>query len=153
MLQTTQPVADAHAHPAHHHADENYLNHDKRIWSWIYTVDHKRIGLMYLVSTLIAFAMGGAFALLVRLELLYPWPASSLATVLARYGGAELVWCQEEPKNMGAWTYVRDREPLAGQAWASCVSRRAAASPATGSLQKHKAEQADLVARALALGG
>jgi cytochrome c oxidase subunit 1 len=50
----------------------NYLNAEKGIVSWLTTVDHKRIGLMYLVSTLIAFTAGGLFALLVRLELLQP---------------------------------------------------------------------------------
>ncbi len=81
---------------------------------------------------------------LVRVELLYPWPLSAMTALRAKYGKAKFVWCQEEPANMGAWTFVRDRWQ-----WASCSSRRAAASPATGSLQKHKAEQAALVAAAL----
>jgi cytochrome c oxidase subunit I len=50
----------------------SYLNHSKGIKSWLLTLDHKRIGLMYLISTLIAFGIGGLFALLVRLELLAP---------------------------------------------------------------------------------
>jgi cytochrome c oxidase subunit 1 len=50
----------------------NYLNAEKGIWSWLTTVDHKRIGLMYLCSTLTAFFLGGVFAMLVRLELLTP---------------------------------------------------------------------------------
>jgi cytochrome c oxidase subunit 1 len=50
----------------------NYINAKKGIWSWLTTVDHKRIGLMYLVSTLTAFTVGGFFALAVRLELLTP---------------------------------------------------------------------------------
>src|SRR3954467_4299583 len=50
----------------------NYLNAERGIWSWLTTVDHKRIGLMYLASTLTAFALGGFFALLLRLELLTP---------------------------------------------------------------------------------
>ncbi len=50
--------------------DENYLTHDKGILSWVFTVDHKRIGLMYLFSVLAAFALGGFFALLLRTELL-----------------------------------------------------------------------------------
>jgi len=81
---------------------------------------------------------------LVRFELLYPWPAAAMAALRARYAHAEWIWCQEEPANMGAWSHVR---VLAE--WGACVSRRAAASPATGSLQLHKAEQADLVQRAL----
>jgi len=50
----------------------NYLNATKGIWSWMTTIDHKRIGLMYLVLILSAFALGGFFALSVRLELLTP---------------------------------------------------------------------------------
>jgi cytochrome c oxidase subunit I len=48
----------------------DYIRAQKGVWSWLTTIDHKRIGLMYLVSTMIAFTAGGIFALLVRLELL-----------------------------------------------------------------------------------
>jgi cytochrome c oxidase subunit I len=72
MPETTHSVAAAHAHPAHHHAGENFLNHDKSIWSWIYTVDHKRIGIMYGVTLVITFLAGGILALLVRTELIAP---------------------------------------------------------------------------------
>ena len=51
---------------------DNYLTHDKGVLSWIFTLDHKRIGVMYLCSVLTAFALGGFFALLVRTELLTP---------------------------------------------------------------------------------
>src|SRR6187549_1429837 len=51
---------------------DNYLTHDKGFASWALTLDHKRIGVMYLVSVLTAFALGGFFALLVRTELLTP---------------------------------------------------------------------------------
>jgi 2-oxoglutarate dehydrogenase E1 component len=85
---------------------------------------------------------------LVRVELLYPWPASAMQVLQARYGAAPFVWCQEEPANMGAWTFVRDRFD-----WAGCATRRAAASPATGSLQKHRAEQQALIAQALGAAG
>jgi len=51
---------------------ENYLNAEKGIKSWLTTVDHKRIGIMYLVSTFVAFMVGGLFALTLRLELWYP---------------------------------------------------------------------------------
>src|SRR6266571_1513110 len=50
----------------------NYLNAQRGVWSWLTTVDHKRIGVMYLCSTVAAFFLGGVFALLVRLELLTP---------------------------------------------------------------------------------
>ena len=43
---------------------------------------------------------------LLRVEQLYPFPAKALITELARFRSAEIVWCQEEPKNMGAWTFV-----------------------------------------------
>lgn len=50
----------------------NYLTHETGLKSWLFTLDHKRIGLMYLASTLLAFLAGGIFALLVRLELAFP---------------------------------------------------------------------------------
>jgi len=81
---------------------------------------------------------------LVRAELLYPWPESALAALRDRYASAAFVWCQEEPENMGSWQFVRDRFE-----WAAKACRKAAASPATGSLQRHKAEQAAVVANAL----
>jgi cytochrome c oxidase subunit 1 len=52
----------------------NYLNADRGVWSWLTTVDHKRIGIMYLVSVLIAFLLGGIFAMALRIELLTPDP-------------------------------------------------------------------------------
>ncbi len=84
---------------------------------------------------------------IVRVELLYPWPATPIAELQRKYPAAEWVWCQEEPRNMGAWTFVRDLHE-----WAGCSTRLAAASPATGSLQRHKVEQQALVAAALAPG-
>ena len=51
---------------------DNYLNHEKGLWSWLTTLDHKRIGLMYLASVLMFFLVGGIFALLIRLELFSP---------------------------------------------------------------------------------
>jgi cytochrome c oxidase subunit 1 len=53
-------------------AGKNYWNAEKGIWSWLTTLDHKRIGVMYLISTFTAFFLGGMFALLVRLELMTP---------------------------------------------------------------------------------
>ncbi len=52
--------------------DWNYLNERRGLWSWLTTLDHKRIGVMYLWSTLLAFFLGGVFAMLIRLELLTP---------------------------------------------------------------------------------
>jgi cytochrome c oxidase subunit 1 len=62
--------------PTVHHGDSvhspNYIDDPKGLWSWLVTIDHKRIGLMYLWSVLFAFFLGGIFAMLVRLELLAP---------------------------------------------------------------------------------
>src|SRR5215469_8487907 len=51
---------------------KNYLTETTGIWSWMTTLDHKRIGIMYLVGVLTAFFIGGVFALLVRLSLMTP---------------------------------------------------------------------------------
>ena len=59
----------AHASTAH---GDNYLNHSSGIMSWLKTLDHKRIGLMYLYTVLTYFLVGGLFALLIRLELMFP---------------------------------------------------------------------------------
>ncbi len=56
----------------HPKPEKNYLNETTGIWSWLTTVDHKRIGIMYLVAVSVAFGIGGTFALLVRLALLNP---------------------------------------------------------------------------------
>jgi 2-oxoglutarate dehydrogenase complex dehydrogenase (E1) component-like enzyme len=88
----------------------------------------------------------------VRVEQLYPWPAEQLAAVVAKYERAEdVVWLQEEPANMGAWTFVRDRldDMFGGDYRVVRVSRVASGSPATGSHSMHDLEQADLLARAL----
>ncbi len=58
--------------PSHPTADDNYLTHEKGILSWIFTLDHKRIGVMYLMGVITAFMLGGFFALGVRTELLTP---------------------------------------------------------------------------------
>ncbi len=67
------PLASDPAFPAYN--PRNYLNSPATgLRSWLFTLDHKRIGVMFLVSTTIAFALGGVFALLIRLELLTPGP-------------------------------------------------------------------------------
>ncbi len=92
---------------------------------------------------------------IVRIEQLYPFPVISLPKALAPYRNAEVVWCQEEPKNNGAWYHVDRRieevlEPLGIAAKRPrLVSRKAAASPATGLAKVHAAEQAALVDEAL----
>ena len=68
MTVDATPAIPTHGHG---HDDENYLTHETGWKSWAYTVDHKRIGVMYLLSVLAAFLAGGVFALLVRTELLF----------------------------------------------------------------------------------
>jgi 2-oxoglutarate dehydrogenase E1 component len=89
---------------------------------------------------------------LVRLEQLAPLPAAGLERVLGRYSPeAELVWAQEEPRNMGAWRYLRDRftegdvrDP--GGRTPRYVGRSASAAPASGSYKVHVQEQDAIVA-------
>src|SRR5262245_24317293 len=57
-----------------HAPGDNYLTHSRGILSWLFTLDHKRIGIMYLVGVLSAFFIGGVFAMLLRTELLTPGP-------------------------------------------------------------------------------
>jgi cytochrome c oxidase subunit 1 len=67
-------TTDEHGHSGSHGSDPNvnYLNVTKGVWSWMYTLDHKRIGILYLASVVSFFILGGIFALIVRLELLTP---------------------------------------------------------------------------------
>ncbi len=100
---------------------------------------------------------GIANVALVRLEQLYPFPTTSLPKALAGYRNAEVVWCQEEPENMGAWNFADRRiEAVLGKLGGVAtrpryVGRVAAASPATGLAKIHAAEQAALVNAALTL--
>jgi 2-oxoglutarate dehydrogenase E1 component len=83
---------------------------------------------------------------LLRVEQLYPFPVKSLASELARFKSADVVWCQEEPKNMGSWTFVEPYlEWVLEHAGAKVrrpryVGRPAAASPAVGQMSKHLAQ-------------
>jgi 2-oxoglutarate dehydrogenase E1 component len=92
---------------------------------------------------------------IVRLEQLYPFPDRSLPPVLAAYPHAKVVWCQEEPQNMGAWHFLDRRiEGVLEQLDVAArrpvyVGRAEAASPATGLAKVHAAEQAALVRAAL----
>ena len=80
---------------------------------------------------------------IVRLEQLAPLPKNQLDVILAQYKKAELIWVQEEPENMGYWTYL-----LRLGLNLPIISRKAAASPATGYPKIHTQEQADIVRRA-----
>jgi 2-oxoglutarate dehydrogenase E1 component len=87
----------------------------------------------------------------VRIEQLYPFPVEEYQAVLARYANAtDLVWCQEEPQNQGAWYQIRHRlEDLATSRPIYYAGRAAAAAPATGLTKLHDAEQRRLVETAL----
>lgn len=94
----------------------------------------------------------------VRLEQLYPFPGEPLTARLQKMTGLkEVIWCQEEPKNNGAWFFVEnqieDALTAAGHAGMrpSYAGRNASASPATGFAKTHNAQQAALVAHALGL--
>jgi len=92
---------------------------------------------------------------LLRVEQLYPFPAKSLTTELARFKNADMVWCQEEPKNMGAWFLMEPNlewaldKVGAKHGRARYVGRNAAASTATGLMSKHLAERAAFLEEAL----
>ncbi|MBI1272871.1 MAG: 2-oxoglutarate dehydrogenase E1 component [Alphaproteobacteria bacterium] len=92
---------------------------------------------------------------ILRLEQLYPFPTDILGKELARYAKADVVWCQEEPRNQGGWTFAdrliedtlsginhNTRRPL-------YAGRPASAAPATGALKRHTLEQAKLIEDAL----
>ncbi len=92
---------------------------------------------------------------ILRLEQFYPFPAQSLVKELKRFKGAEIVWCQEEPKNQGAWSFIepniewvltRIKAKISRPRYAG---RPASASPATGLARLHKEQQDALVADAL----
>jgi 2-oxoglutarate dehydrogenase E1 component len=94
---------------------------------------------------------------IVRLEQIQPFPAKALADSIGKYRFADVVWCQEEPQNMGAWSFVERRIEqvligLDGKAKRPrYVGRPEAAATATGLLKRHNAEQAKLVDEAISI--
>ena len=89
---------------------------------------------------------------LLRIEQLYPFPAKSLVKSIKPYAkNAEFIWCQEEPKNMGAWSHVRDYIQWtldfikANNKNVSYIGRAPAASPATGYAKRHVAQQKEIL--------
>ncbi len=96
---------------------------------------------------------------LMRVEQFYPFPAHSLINELNRFKQAEMVWCQEEPKNQGAWTFIEPNiewalTRIGAQHQRPIYAGRAtSASPATGLASQHKAQQAALVNDALTIKG
>jgi len=95
----------------------------------------------------------GAAAAVVRVEQLYPWPETDLLAEIARYPDArEVWWVQEEPENMGAWSFVHGKlhRVLRDRAELCHVARDASASPASGSATVHDREQDELLTAAFA---
>ena len=95
-----------------------------------------------------------------RIEQLYPFPVKSLVKELKPYAkNAKFYWCQEEPKNQGAWTFIEPNIEWvltrigAKYSRPAYVGRATSASPATGLASIHKSQQAALVDEALTLKG
>ena len=91
----------------------------------------------------------------IRLEQLYPFPAKTLANVLRRYTKAEFIWCQEEPKNMGAWNAMRNYIDRTLEMInfkdinVKYIGRKASSSTATGNANKHLAQQKEILEKIL----
>jgi len=93
---------------------------------------------------------------IIRMEQYYPFPERELSTELKRYKNAEIVWCQEEPKNMGAYSFVAPRieevlESLGIASRLRYAGRPEAASPAVGYLKVHEQQQKALVEDAITI--
>lgn len=94
---------------------------------------------------------------LLRVEQYYPFPALALIKELSRFANAEMIWCQEEPRNQGAWHYIEPNlEWLLGKIGSKSsrvdyVGRVATASPATGLLRQHQVQQRQIVDQALTI--
>jgi len=92
---------------------------------------------------------------IIRVEQLYPYPKEEIIVELKKYKNAEIIWCQEEPRNMGAWKFIEEliEESLIEVRHKSnrpkYIGRVASASPATGYASYHKQEQEDLINQAL----
>ena len=93
---------------------------------------------------------------ILRVEQLFPYPGDALIEELSRFKNAEMFWCQEEPKNMGAWSFMEPfLEETLGELGGEYkrvryAGRRASASTATGIASKHKAQQQALLDAAFA---
>ena len=91
----------------------------------------------------------------IRIEQLYPFPAKTLAKLLKRYENAEFIWCQEEPKNMGAWNTVRNYIDRTLEiidfrnSKVKYIGRNASSTTATGNFNKHLAEQKKILEQVL----
>jgi 2-oxoglutarate dehydrogenase E1 component len=89
---------------------------------------------------------------LIRIEQLYPFPVEEFAAIIEEYAHVEdIVWCQEEPQNQGAWYQIRHRlqEPLRDHQSLYYAGRPASAAPASGIFKVHLQQQQALVEAAL----
>ncbi|HZF45570.1 MAG TPA: 2-oxoglutarate dehydrogenase E1 component [Sphingomonadaceae bacterium] len=139
--------------------------HFMRIVSDTKAIEDKKVRRLVLCSGKVAYDLieardkeGLEDVSIVRIEQLYPFPGEPLASRLSRMSNLEeVVWCQEEPRNNGAWFFVESQiEAALGSAGkqgmrACYAGRDPAASPATGLASKHKEQQEALVAAALGL--
>lgn len=83
---------------------------------------------------------------IIRVEQLHPFPKTQVEAHLAKYKNAKAVWVQEEPRNMGAWSYIlREFSEIGIE---DVISRKKSASPATGYTKNHNKEQAEIVSKA-----
>lgn len=102
-------------------------------------------------------AKKAAHVAIVRVEQLYPWPGAKLEKILARYGKASLHWVQEEPRNMGAWTFVFNMwnggydsfQDRVGGRSIQYIGREVGAAPAVGSHKIHEVEQESIIHKAV----
>ena len=93
---------------------------------------------------------------ILRLEQLYPFPGLALTDELTRFPAAEIIWCQEEPKNQGAWNFIAPciesvLEELGRKGLLHYTGRKASASPAAGQMKQHQAELESFLDEALSL--
>ncbi len=87
---------------------------------------------------------------IIRLEQLYPFPYEALKQEIKKFINCELIWCQEEPKNMGAWEFIEKRlksvlHLVGAKNELHFIGRRAAASPATGVFDRHLSNQKNII--------
>jgi 2-oxoglutarate dehydrogenase E1 component len=87
---------------------------------------------------------------IIRLEQLYPFPYEALEEEIVDFKNCEMIWCQEEPRNMGAWQFIQERvqsvlQRVVGNDTLHFIGRRAAASPATGVFDRHLSNQQNII--------
>ncbi|MGL4631390.1 MAG: 2-oxoglutarate dehydrogenase E1 component [Leadbetterella sp.] len=85
---------------------------------------------------------------IIRLEQLYPFPTKKIESILSKYKNAEVVWVQEEPLNMGYWSFIQREFPKGIH---DVIARKLSASPATGYTKNHNQIQANIIDKAFQL--